>query len=215
VYGAHAASDMTDAVGRCLSAFIQHCGHTCAVGDLVLTKASNAERRKLLDAAQSVAEASAAAFLAERNADAEAKAKAVAGKKASSSSSSSAASALSGGGGGGESTDAETRRGLGRLLMAGGEEGASACAALDGAMMSALARPSSDAVKACLPSGLLYPSWSPGPNSGGKHANGFALMVSSSSSSISSSNSSSDDKRHNTYEHNRRIPNASNSHVED
>ena len=37
MYGPDAANALMDVLGRVLSAFLQHAGHSCGLGDLVLT----------------------------------------------------------------------------------------------------------------------------------------------------------------------------------
>lgn len=131
-----AASALLDAVGRLLSSWLQFTGHSCGIADLVLTPSAEVQRRKLLVEAKEHVVMSARAFLAERDAEAKAKALATGQAAEASSAGDSGREAVPEGGPGGTSarlTASEKRavqQALGRLLSRG-REGAAACAALD------------------------------------------------------------------------------------
>ena len=168
LYGPFAASLFLDSIGRVLSSTLQYFGHSCGMADLVLTPAAEATRKAKLERAKELAAESATQFLADNDAEAAAAAERI---------------AASGGAAAGAAAStaknlAEVQARLGILLSKTAGEGAAACAALDSDLQGALADPSSDAIKSCLPRGLVNQVWSPGPNSGGLHANGFGLMVS-------------------------------------
>jgi len=130
LYGGRAAADLLDALTRLLTSYLATVeGHTCGIGDLVLTDAAEKARKEIVEETEQVGIEAMESFLKER------------GYKEWDAT--------------GISATERARRRRDATNKALGEDGARE--ALDAHMMGALAPQHSKIVKACLPDGLGTP----------------------------------------------------------
>ncbi|KAJ1458020.1 hypothetical protein M885DRAFT_461604 [Pelagophyceae sp. CCMP2097] len=126
LYGARAAAALLDAYARLFTLYLRdYGGHTCGMGDLVLSRRAEADRQRILAESHTLGVNALDDFLEKRTKEAEQ------GLRA-----------------GEAHADARTRKMRVILAMDGGG------AALDGHMQTAMAPAHSAIVKACLPGGL-------------------------------------------------------------